>query len=306
MGNEFRGLPGHSAEWFGDTRDYWWNADFIAFIARSWQLDAVRSVLDMGCGVGHWGRVLLEVLPPAARILGIDREPLWLEKARERAGSAGLGERLEYRHLSAESLPFADATFDLTTCQTLLMHVPDPARVLAEMVRVTRPGGLLVVAEANNSACSLLDGIALGDSPETTSTLVHFQLVCEQGKRRLAEGSNSIGEALPQLLHSAGLNDVQVRHNDRTSSLVPPYSSPFERAHVEEALDLAERGFWMWDEATTRRYFLAGGGTEAEFARNWAVGVDQFQRRARAIRAGTYACSGGGLHYLAWGRRRLA
>jgi 2-polyprenyl-3-methyl-5-hydroxy-6-metoxy-1,4-benzoquinol methylase len=48
----------HSADYFGATRDFWWNHDFLELMSARWRLAAVRSVLDVGCGVGHWGRCL--------------------------------------------------------------------------------------------------------------------------------------------------------------------------------------------------------------------------------------------------------
>jgi hypothetical protein len=50
MTNEFSALDGHSAAYFGDTRDYWWNADFLALMGRRLSLDRVHDALDVGCG----------------------------------------------------------------------------------------------------------------------------------------------------------------------------------------------------------------------------------------------------------------
>ncbi len=88
MGNEFRGQPAHSAEHFGDARDHWWNLDFLQLMAKRWRLDAVRDLLDVGCGVGHWGMQLSSVMPDHVRVTGIDREPVWVEKANTRARAA--------------------------------------------------------------------------------------------------------------------------------------------------------------------------------------------------------------------------
>jgi ubiquinone/menaquinone biosynthesis C-methylase UbiE len=156
MGNEFKGQAAHSAEHFGDTRDHWWNLDFLEFMAKRWNLDAVRDVLDVGSGIGHWGMLLASVMPAHVRFTGIDREPRWVERARERTLDRGLGGRFSYQVGEAERLPFPDDSFDLTTCQTLLIHLPDPGAAIAEMRRVTRPGGLVAVAESNNLTESLL------------------------------------------------------------------------------------------------------------------------------------------------------
>src|SRR5262249_6393313 len=134
MGNEFAGLGLHSAEYFGDTRDHWWNGDQIEFLSRFWNVTAIRSVLDVGCGIGHWGRALAPVLPRDCRLIGVDREERWVNEAARRGERAGLGDRFAYRVGTAEKLSFADESFDLVTCQTLLIHVRDPAQVLGEMV----------------------------------------------------------------------------------------------------------------------------------------------------------------------------
>jgi SAM-dependent methyltransferase len=253
--------------------------------------------------VGHWGRVLSRVLPESATIVGIDREPLWIEKATEWAAAAGKRWRFDYRLASADSLPFPDGSFDLVTCQTVLIHVPDPVAVLREMVRVVRPGGLILAAEPTNITWSVLPSVALGETADQTVAMLHFQLVCERGKQALGEGSNLLGEAVPQLFAQAGLEDIEVRQNDRPWSLVPPYQSVFEQAQVDEGLDMAERRLWIADEPTTRRYFLAGGGSPEDFAPRWNAAMAQNQRWVQAIRQHRYALAGGGLHYLVFGRR---
>jgi hypothetical protein len=97
--------------------------------------------------------------------------------------------------------PFSDASFDLVTCQTLLIYVPDPGRALAEMVRVTRPGGLVLIAEPTNLLGPfLLDAIALGEPPTFASTLLQLQLTCQQSKAALGLGNELFGESLPPCL----------------------------------------------------------------------------------------------------------
>jgi SAM-dependent methyltransferase len=304
MANEFRTLDSHSAEYFGETRDYWWNLDFLELMGRRLSLDRVHDVLDVGCGIGHWGQLLANVLPRAARVQGVDRDPLWVEKASSRAAALNLADRFSYQVSVAETLPFADASFDLVTCQTVLIHMPDPAAVVGEMVRVARPGGLVLAAEPNNIANSLiLDSLSFHDPVDEIMARVRLQLTCERGKAALGEGNNSIGGLVPGFFAARSLLDVRIYLNDKTNVFLPPYGSPEERAMLEERADLKHRDFWVWSREDTQRYFLAGGGREGEFDALWSVAIAGDRKFDQAIAAGTYAGAGGVISYLVAGRK---
>src|SRR5882724_8608092 len=210
MGNELKASAAHSAEHFGDTRDHWWNLDFLRLMAKRWKLDAVRDLLDVGCGVGHWGMLLASVMAEDVRVTGIDREPSWVAEATARATARGIGGRFSYRLGEAERLPFPDDSFDLATCQTVLIHLSDPAAAIAEMRRVTKPGGLIAVAEPNNLTESLLlDSVSNQANIDEIVELVRFQLTCERGKVALGEGDNSLGDRVPGLFVVHGPLEIE-------------------------------------------------------------------------------------------------
>jgi ubiquinone/menaquinone biosynthesis C-methylase UbiE len=99
---------------------------------------AGRDVLECGCGTG----LLLDRIAKFARSAkGIDLSPGMLEQARARG--------LEVREGSVTALPFDAASFDVTCSFKVLAHVPEIGKALAEMARVTRPGGV-VLAEFYN------------------------------------------------------------------------------------------------------------------------------------------------------------
>ncbi len=304
MGNEFKGRAGHSAECFGDTRDHWWNLDFLRLMAERWRLAAVGDVLDVGCGVGHWGVLLASVLPVEARVTGVDREQAWVDEARARAHARGLGDRFSYQQGVAERLPFPDDTFDLTTVQTMLIHVADPAAAIAEMLRVTKPGGLVAVAEPNNlTEALLLDSITNRAGVDDIVELVRFQLTCEGGKAALGEGDNSLGDRVPGLFVAQGLADVEVFANDRATPMFPPYAASSQRAVTEDARDLLARRFWIWSESDTRRFFLAGGGSEPAFDAHFARAMASRENVVRGLDDATYHGIVGGAFYLVSGRK---
>lgn len=304
MGNEFKGQTTHSAEHFGDTRDHWWNLDFVQLMAKRWGLDTVHDVLDVGCGVGHWGMLLASVMPEHVRVTGIDRELRWVEHATARAQARGLGARFSYRQGEAQRLPFPDNSFDLTTCQTVLIHLRDPSAAISEMRRVTRPGGLVAVAEPNNlSESLLLDSISNLASIDEIVELLRFQLTCERGKVALGEGDNSLGDRVPGLFVAQGLVDVQVHVNDRATAVFPPYAIGAQRAFTDDARDRADRRLWNWNETDARRLFLAGGGREDAFAVHFARGLASRENIVRGLNEATYHGIIGGAFYLVAGRK---
>jgi len=295
----------HSAAYFDPLRDFWWNHDYLQLLASRLGLGAVQSALDVGAGVGHWGALLLPLLAADASLVGVEREPRWVERARERATEPGISDRCRYLQGVAESLEFDDETFDLVTCQTLLIHVADVPAVLGEMCRVLRPGGLLLAAEPNNLA-----GILVADSTTGNHSIdelverVAFALICERGKAALGEGDNSVGDLAPGYFAQAGLIDIQTFLNDMTFALVPPYASPAQQALRTVLLEDAASERWGGQSASdVKRRYLAGGGTADEFEPRWQRRLSETREVARQLTANQLHTAGGGIQYIVSGRR---
>jgi SAM-dependent methyltransferase len=295
----------HSQDWFGDARDHWWNRDFLALIAHRWDLREASRVLDVGCGIGHWGRALMPHLPLTTTLAGVDREPAWIEEATARARVFGLEGRTSYLVGTAEALPFDDASFDLVTCQTVIMHLADPRAGLAEMLRVLKPGGRILCAEPNNLASDVarFDPNDPVFSPADMVAIFELELLSYRGKRALGEGDNTVGEKLPGLFAELGLDAISVYTADRAFSFVPPYLSEAEKAGIDAWRDIVERRLWLGDEAKCRRFYLAGGGHEDDFPERWDLLMRFFQRSFRELEAGRHASAGGSLFYLISARK---
>jgi ubiquinone/menaquinone biosynthesis C-methylase UbiE len=109
-------------------------------ILESWQLQPGSTLLDVGCGAG-------QIAIPAARagvnVTGVDIATNSLEQARARASAEGLN--AQFDEGDAEALPYPDAAFDTVVSMVGAMFAPRPERVTAEMVRVTRPGGRILM-----------------------------------------------------------------------------------------------------------------------------------------------------------------
>lgn len=292
----------HSERRLGDWRDHLWNSDFLDLMSRRLGLASARRALDVGCGLGHWSRALCKVLAPEIQFVGVDREASWARRAQAIAPTWLA--HFTFCAGDARRLPFADASFDLVTCQTVLIHLDNPMDAIADMVRVLRPKGVLLLAEPNNLAQRATYG-----SPDYASGLIgipltwRLQYFCERGKRALGQGFNSAGDMLPSWLAQAGLSDVSVYLSDKALPLRPPYQTPVEIELVEALEKQVRSRQWTWSEDETRTYFLAGGGNAQEFAVLWdAILVEQAAVLA-AVRRGEYYSAGGFMMYLASGRK---
>jgi SAM-dependent methyltransferase len=104
-------------------------------------VDAAHDVLDVATGTGN---VALLAAEGGARTVGIDLTPELFDTARRRAEQ--LGVEIEWVAGDAEELPFADATFDRTFSAFGVQFAPRHAVVAAELLRVTKPGGAIVLA----------------------------------------------------------------------------------------------------------------------------------------------------------------
>lgn len=101
-----------------------------------------RDVLDVGCGDCAYA---LAAARAGARVSGLDRSAAALDAARARAEAEGLAVDLSVGE--ARALPFPASRFDVVLAVTVLCFVERPAQAVAEMARVLRPGGVLVLGE---------------------------------------------------------------------------------------------------------------------------------------------------------------
>ena len=104
-----------------------------------------RRVLDVGCGFGLESLRLAELVQPDGAVSGIDISDKFIAEARRRASVAGL--TIDFAEGDAERLAFPDDAFDITRAERVLVYLSDPAAALAEMIRVTRPGGRIAIIE---------------------------------------------------------------------------------------------------------------------------------------------------------------
>jgi ubiquinone/menaquinone biosynthesis C-methylase UbiE len=109
--------------------------------SRQFDIRGMKSILDIGSGAGQIAEHLLKYSDRDARITCIDLAHTMLCRARRRLKS----ERPAYAAADCSALPFADESFDGATCGYVIEHVPDTQAGLAEIARVLRPGGRLLL-----------------------------------------------------------------------------------------------------------------------------------------------------------------
>jgi len=108
-------------------------------------LKAEELVLDVGCGVGISPVLLARRYD--CRVMGVDLLPALVARAALRARREQMADRITFQVADARFLPYDDDLFDAVIAESVLSFLPDPAQALAEMMRVTRPGGHVAFTE---------------------------------------------------------------------------------------------------------------------------------------------------------------
>lgn len=117
---------------------------WFSWAAQHLPVSAGAAVLDIGCGPGWFWAATAATLPESLRLTLTDLSPGMVAEAVARCAPLPFGS-VTGETADAAALPFADATFDAVVAMHMLYHVPDPARALAEMARVLKPGGVALV-----------------------------------------------------------------------------------------------------------------------------------------------------------------
>jgi len=124
-------------------------ADSAAYLLP--HLSAGMDLLDVGCGPASITADLAELVAPG-RVVALDASADALEAARATLRERGLSEQVELTRGDVMALPFEDGSFDVVHAHQVLQHLADPVGALAEMRRLTRPGGIVAVRDAVYSA----------------------------------------------------------------------------------------------------------------------------------------------------------
>jgi len=117
-------------------------------IFESWKIPLDSRLLDVACGTGH---IAIPAARSGVKVIGIDLATNLLEQARTRAAKEGLV--VQFDEGDAEQLPYPDASFDTVVSMLGAMFAPRPDRVAAELTRVCRPGGRIIMVNWTPAGC---------------------------------------------------------------------------------------------------------------------------------------------------------
>lgn len=156
-----------------------------------------QSAIDLGCGPRGVIDLLSERVGPQGRVVGVELDPANAALARSFANNQGLA-NVEIIEGDARRTGLAASSFDLVHARTLLVNIPDPAVLVAEMVRIVRPGGWVTGMEPDMS-------VQIAHPVNQAWARLH-EIFCASFR---ADGADPfIGRSLPALFREAGLNDV--------------------------------------------------------------------------------------------------
>ena len=210
-----------------------------------------HRLVDIGCGTGEVARALAARVGPTGSVLGLDASETMLAEARRRTGTTALP--VEFRRGDITRLDLPDASVDRIVCERVFQHLTDPQAAMAELVRVTRPAGRIVVIDTDWGLHAIH-----GAEPALTAKIV------DHWARSAANGL--AGRQLPALFAGAGLHNPIVLAETITSTdpgraSLPPFTTMAAAATSGGALSATEAQTWLRQ--------LAEAGRRGQFF--WAV-----------------------------------
>jgi SAM-dependent methyltransferase len=186
-------------------REHWWDDAFTAFLEETLRPRPGKRILDVGCGTGTAEVSLARLRLSQIHLFGVD---IVLERLRQAyAATRGINVRVGYAVADACRLPFAQASFDSTYCVAVLQHIRDLSGALAELARVTRPGGRVLVVEPDNAARYWFSSVPSGIEAFELSRRFFAGLAAVRGESPAV----AVGPLVPGMLAACGIDPVSVR-----------------------------------------------------------------------------------------------
>jgi SAM-dependent methyltransferase len=187
-------------------RDNWWTEAFTTFLKDTLQPRAGSRILDVGCGTGTPEVQLSRLRISQVSFFGVDVLPARVIQAVGEAKAHNI--RARYAAADGCRLPFGAGTFDSTFCIAVLQHIRDVEAAVAEMARVTKPGGRVLAVEPDNRARYWYSSVPAGMEAFELAN----RLFAAQGEARGDAADPVVGPHLPAIFAAKGIepSDVQL------------------------------------------------------------------------------------------------
>jgi len=287
-------------------RRYLWHEDTLDKLAEWIGLESGMTLADIGCGLGYLGYSYWPYFGRGGRYIGVDRSPKLLHDSARAAHDWASDGVTRFVTGSAYDIPLDDGLADVVMCQTLMIHLREPERALAEMIRITKPGGTVVCKEGDNLRAELnrAESSLPRFSKEDEAFLRYINLTAYRGRLKLGLGDWGAGTKIPRMMNRLGLVNLDVRVNDRVFFLHPPYDTPRQKHY----LDIVKKHLVNEKEVATRQkeqreHFLAGGGTPEEYDRAIEKTEEYLKEFRRQVEAGEFYVVGGAFFYVTKGTK---
>ncbi len=255
-----------------DQRKYLWRESTIERVASWLNLRSGITAVDIGCGLGYLGWTFWRHYGSGSSYIGIDCSIKLLREAQEIQSEWSEGGNACFVNGSAYNIPLPDECADWTMCQTLLMHLEFPENAMSEMIRVTKPGGVIMCMEPDNISSSLSMVSNSVHSPSIEEKLAQFKilLIWAEGRKKLGRGDWGIGTRVPGMMADLGLINIDALYNDSPRFVHPPYETEVQKYSIEKMRENIKDKDEETKKLLRRRYkecFLAGGGSLSTFYR---------------------------------------
>jgi len=195
-----------------ESRKNLWNLDYFEFLVKHvWKMDKPIRILDMGCGMGYLGSVLLPLLPEGSTYTGIDIGEKLLDEAQ------AIFSNYSNVDFILQDLNEYEPTekYDLVICQCVLIHIPSPQSILDKMIKSVIPGGRVICIEPNWVFTNL------GVYRHKMEVYSHMDWGVIQkwfdGALQHSGRDSYIGIKIPAMMHDLGLKNIDIRINDKAN-----------------------------------------------------------------------------------------
>ena len=186
------------------------------------QIQPGYKVLDVGCGPGTDTIALGQIVGSTGQASGVDYDAAMVAEANQRAENSGVSAWVKHQQADATALPWEANEFDACRSERLFQHLFNPEQALAEMGRVTKPGGWVVVLDTDWGSLST----------DTEETDIERRLARVLAERCLHNGYS--GRQLYRLFKRRDLKDIAIE-------MIPTFVTSYALARQIATLDRAEK-----------------------------------------------------------------